>query len=180
MPPLFFQGLRSSLLPLLWILQVDLPIFMVHSCSSGIFILFFNLEDIPLPSYFVWLSVCAVSRLLHCCSSGFWCLARGLCGWFERHVQADWWERLEPAQWRVGLGLVPLVYRAADEWGSITALLVVWPEASQHWSLRPIGWGQVLASKWQPLGQLTPMSTLRYFFHQCSCPGSEPQPYPTP
>jgi len=37
MPPLFFQDLRSSLLPLLWVLlQVDLPIFMLHSCSSWI------------------------------------------------------------------------------------------------------------------------------------------------
>ena len=38
--------------------------------------------------------MCAVSRLLDCRSSGFWCLPHGLCGWFERHVQADWWERL--------------------------------------------------------------------------------------
>lgn len=79
-----------------------------------------------------------------------------------------------------GAGSCPLVYGASDEWGSIATLLIVWPEASQHRSLRTIGWGQVLASQGQPLGQLTPVSTLQYFFHQCSCPGSEPQPYPTP
>ena len=32
-----------------------------------------------------------------------------------------------------------------NEWDCISALLVVWLEASQHWSLRALGWGQVLA-----------------------------------
>ena len=68
------------------------------------------------------------------------------------------------AHWWVELGLVPLVGRAmsrgmfrgslelrktlgslsADGWGCVHLLLVVWPEASQHWSLQAVGWGQVL------------------------------------
>ena len=86
------------------------------------------------------------------------------------------------ASWLMGgIGAYPLVSGAGScSSGVCTTLLIVWPEASQHWSLRAIGWGQVLASQWQPLGQLTPVSTLQYFFHQCSCPGREPQSYPTP
>ena len=69
-----------------------------------------------------------------------------------------------PSLWWVELGLVPLVDRAmssgvfwgvcqlsmtlaslsADGWGCFPVLLVVWPEAFQHWSLQAFGWGQVL------------------------------------
>ena len=28
-----------------------------------------------------------------------------------------------------------LIYFSADEWGWVPSLLVVWPEATQHWSL---------------------------------------------
>ena len=65
------------------------------------------------------------------------------------------------------LGLVPLVGRDmsrgvftggcevstslgslfADGWGCVPPLLVVLPEASQHWSLQTIGWGQVSVPK---------------------------------
>ena len=68
-----------------------------------------------------------------------------------------------PAHWWMELGLGPLVGRtmlrdvsrggcglrkslgslSADGWGCIPILLVVWPEASQHWSLQTIGCGQV-------------------------------------
>ena len=68
-----------------------------------------------------------------------------------------------PAYWWVELSLDPLVgmaisrgmYRdgyelknslgilSADRWGCVPALLVVWPEASQHWSLQAVGLGQV-------------------------------------
>ena len=68
-----------------------------------------------------------------------------------------------PAHWCVELGLVPLVGRAmsrdvfsggcglrktlgslsADGWGCVPALLVVWPEASQHWSLQAVEWGHL-------------------------------------
>ena len=81
-----------------------------------------------------------------------------------------------PAHWRLELGLVPLVGRAvsggvfrgscglrktlgslsADGWGCVPALLVGWPEASQHWILQ---WGLILMSKWQTSGELMPMST---------------------
>ena len=39
-------------------------------------------------------------------------------------------------------------------------------------------WDHVLLSKWQPPGELMPMSTPCYFCHQCPCPHSEPQPPP--
>ena len=64
-----------------------------------------------------------------------------------------------PAHWRVELGLGPLVGRAmfrgsswlrkslgslsADGWGCVPVQLV-WPKASQHWSVQAVGWGQVL------------------------------------
>ena len=77
----------------------------------------------------------------------------------KRFVQVSSWERLVPAHWWVQLGLVPLGGRAmsrgvfsqqlcpqedskhwpADRWGCVTALLAVWPEASQHWSPQAFG-----------------------------------------
>ena len=50
---------------------------------------------------------------------------------------------------------------SADGLGCVPALLVIWPEASQHWSLQAVEWGQVLVRKWQPPGGLTPMLLLR-------------------
>ena len=38
---------------------------------------------------------------------------------------------------------------SADGWGCVPALLVVWPEASQHWSLQAVGWGQALVPRSQ-------------------------------
>ena len=46
------------------------------------------------------------------------------------------------------------------------------PEASQHWNLQTIESGQVSVSKWQPLGELMPVSVPWGFCHQCS-----PQPW---
>ena len=68
------------------------------------------------------------------------------------------------AYWWVELGLGPLVGRvmsrpvsrggcglrkssgslSAEGWGCVPTLLVVWPEASWHWTLHAAGWGQVL------------------------------------
>ena len=83
--------------------------------------------------------------------------------WWVRLVQGDCAgflvEGLMPAHWWVELDLLPLVGRAmsqsmfagscwfrttlgslsADEWGRVPILLVVWPEASQYWSLQPVG-----------------------------------------
>ena len=64
---------------------------------------------------------------------------------------------------------------SADGWGCVPALLVVWPEESQHWSLQAVGWGQVLVRKWWPPGGLTPMSTPQNYCRQCFCPCSKPQ-----
>ena len=63
---------------------------------------------------------------------------------------------------------------SADGWGCVPALLVVWPEACLHCSFQAFGWGEVLASKWWPPGQLPPVSS-QYLCHQCPCPHSEPQ-----
>ena len=80
-----------------------------------------------------------------------------------------------PAHWWVELDLVPLmgrvvsrsVFRGGCELsmtlGSLSVdgcvfvptLLVVWPEVAQQWSLKAVGWGQVLVPKWRPLGELT-------------------------
>ena len=64
---------------------------------------------------------------------------------FKRLVQVSWWEVLVPAHWYMELGLVPLVSScglrktlgrmSADGWGCVPTVLVVWPEASQNWSL---------------------------------------------
>ena len=103
-----------------------------------------------------------------------------------------------PAHWWVELSLVTLVGRAAqsgmsrgmwaqedflsslsaDGWGYVPALLVVWPEASQHWGLQAVGWGQVSVRKWQPPEGLTPMSIPQNYCRQCLCPHNEPQPPP--
>ena len=55
--------------------------------------------------------------------------------------------------------------------GCVSALLVVWSEASQHWSLQAIGWGQVLVRKWQPM----PVNSQQNLCCQCPCFHSEPQ-----
>ena len=75
-----------------------------------------------------------------------------------------------PAHWWVELSLGPLVGRAIEVAclevavgsGNLLAncmlmggavfptLLVVWPEASENWSLQAVGQGQVFLQKWQP------------------------------
>ena len=77
----------------------------------------------------------------------------------QRLVHASWQEGLVPAHWWVELGPGPLVSRAlsrdisrrgcglrtplgslsADGLGCIPTLLIVWPEAFQHWSLQAVG-----------------------------------------
>ena len=62
---------------------------------------------------------------------------------------------------------------------SLPALLVVWPEMFQHWSLQAFGWGQVLVPKWWPPGELTPMNIPWYLHHQSPCTHSKPRlPHP--
>ena len=70
-------------------------------------------------------------------------------------IQASWWDGLVSAYWCVEEDLVPQVGKtvsrgvprfgcglrmtlgnlSVDGWGCVPNLLVVWPEASQHWSL---------------------------------------------
>ena len=58
---------------------------------------------------------------------------------------------------------------SADGWGCVPTLLVLQPEVSQHWSLQPVGWNQVLMTKRQPLGEFTPMNIPWGLCHQCPC-----------
>ena len=103
------------------------------------------------------------------------------------------------ALWWVELGLVPLVGRdvlrgvfwgvcevsrtlgrlSADGWGCVPVLLVVWPEASQHWSLQAVEWGWVLVPKCQPSGELTPSNIPWGLRYPSPHPHSELQPTPT-
>ena len=99
-------------------------------------------------------------------------------------MQSSLWEGLVPAQWLLRLVLVLLVGRAvlrqtvnhlpADEWGSIPILSVVWPEASQHWSLQTAeqGW-------WCTPGGLMPMAAIQNCCCQCLWPHCEPEQAPT-
>ena len=49
---------------------------------------------------------------------------------------------------RGGWGLrATLSSLSADWWGCVSTLFIVWPEASHLWSLRAVGWGQVLVTK---------------------------------
>ena len=59
--------------------------------------------------------------------------------------------------------------------GPCSPLLAVWPEASQHWSLQAVRWGQILVLKVQPPRELTVINIPRGLHHQCPCPHSEPQ-----
>ena len=68
---------------------------------------------------------------------------------------------------------------SADGWSCVPTLLAVWPEASQHWSLQAVGWGQVLVRKWRPPRELTLMSTPQNYLRQCPCPHGESQLPPT-
>ena len=84
----------------------------------------------------------------------------------------------------VGVVLVPLVGRAvfrktgnhllADRWGSVPILSVVWPEASQHWSLQAAEWAW-----WCAPGGLMPMSAIQNCCCQCLWPRREPGHPPT-
>ena len=68
---------------------------------------------------------------------------------------------------------------SSDGWGCVTILLVVWPEAFQHWNLQVFGWGRVFVLKWGPLGdqyQLSLISIPWGLHYQCPCPHSELQP----
>ena len=58
---------------------------------------------------------------------------------------------------------------------AVPTLLIAWPEASQHWSLQAVGWGQFSVPKWQPLGELMPMCFPWSLYHQCPCLHSQPQ-----
>ena len=66
----------------------------------------------------------------------------------------------------------------ADGWACVPALLVVWPEGSQHWILQAVGWDQVLLPKWRPLGEPMLRNIHWGFHHQCPCSHREPQPPP--
>lgn len=56
---------------------------------------------------------------------------------------------------RGGCGLrKPLGSLSAAGWGCVPTQLVVWPVASQHWSLQAVGWGQILVLMIQHVSHL--------------------------
>ena len=69
-----------------------------------------------------------------------WCLPTGVWSW----ILALWWAGpclgvcVEGLWAQEVLGHLP-----ADGWHCVPALLVVWPEVSQHWSSQDVGWDQV-------------------------------------
>ena len=73
----------------------------------------------------------------------------------------------------VSLGLKKSLGRlSADRWGCVPTQFIVWPEASQRWSLQAVGWGLVVVPKCQLLGELTLMTAPQYIYHQCLYPQS--------
>ena len=80
---------------------------------------------------------------------------------------------------RAGCALVAelsktLICLSADGWGWVPSLLVVWLEATQHWSLSSSLLGLMEVS-----GRAHTRSTSQNFCCQCPCPHGEPQPPPT-
>ena len=84
----------------------------------------------------------------------------------NRLMQASWWEGLVPDHWLVELGLAPRVGRAvlrktlsslsSDVWACIPALLVIWPDVSQHCWVR-LGLGEeMVASKRAHISEYSP------------------------
>lgn len=51
----------------------------------------------------------------------------------------------------------------------IPHLLIVCTEASQHCSLQAVEWGLVSVRKWQPLGELMPISIPQNYHGHCLC-----------
>ena len=67
-----------------------------------------------------------------------------------------------------------LIRLTVDGWGWVPTLLVVWPEATQNWSL-PGLFGGANGRLWEGSRQ---RSTSQNFCCQCPCPHGEPQPPP--
>ena len=106
-----------------------------------------------------------------------------------RFMGVSWWEGCTHSLWVemrlaliVGRALPGIMFIIRQQFiqeyfkllstaGCVSALLVVWSEASQHWSLQAIGWGQVLVRKWQPM----PVNSQQNLCCQFPCSHSEPQ-----
>ena len=144
-------------------------------------------------------SVLQAARSLFSC---FWCLP--LLG--EACLEACegfLWEGSLPAHWWVELDLGPLVGRAmsrgmsrgdcglrkslgnlpVDGWGCVPGLLVVWPEAFQHWRLQAVLLGPDVGtndpSRCLPQEEFMQLSTSQYLatsVHMPSVSHSWPQP----
>ena len=110
-----------------------LPISTSFSCFSGVLscsFIWYKVLCLLILSIFLWMWF-SFHRLQNYSSSCFCCLPSG--GWsYLRGLRKlpdgrDWW-------W-VELSKT-LIRLSADVWGWIPSLLVVWPAATQHWSLR--------------------------------------------
>ena len=94
------------------------------------------------------------------CSSS--CFVCPLADETQRLVQASCWENCQWGKLSLALALISktLIQLSADGWGSPPSLLVVWPEATQPWSLQPFKFSSVSQSC---LALCNPMN--------CSTPG---------
>ena len=191
--------LRDSILfPRSWIIFTLGCSSRVLSCSffCNIFLCHLILSNfLCLWSLFLRLQDCNSSWFC-CLPPGGWGCSRSLC---RLPGGRDW---LAPSHWWVEPGLVPWVHRvvssgvligscwlrttsgslSADGWVCVPTLLVVWPEAPQHWSLQAVGWVPISVPKWQPLGALMLMSIpwgLHHWCPCCPCPHCEPLLTPT-
>ena len=80
-----------------------------------------------------------------------------------------WWPELNKT----------LILLSADGWGWVPSLLVVWPEATQHWSL-PGLFGGANGGLWEGSRQGVPprTSAARKYLPELPCPHGEAQPPP--
>lgn len=141
--------------------------FWYHICLWMIFYLYSMFALLVRFPIWNFLNLMGIPLHVICCFSSF-LFAFNFCQ-FDQYVSQG-----------VSLWIYPLWDSlSADGWGCVPTLLVLQPEVSQHWSLQPVGWNQVLMTKRQPLGEFTPMNIPWGLCHQCPCHHSEPQLTPT-
>ena len=99
------------------------------------------------------------------------CLPSGIWRW----VLAIWLARPSRGIFRGGCSLQKTMQPVCWWVGCVPTLLVFWTDASQHWSLQAIGWGQASVPKCQPQGEVMPMNIPCGLCQQCPCSLSELQ-----
>ena len=193
MPPFFFWDLGLSFLSLLQILsRVDclsplqlvfvLAFYLAYSSGTSFSAILSDSLRVQLP--FDRLQGCS-SSCFCCWPPGRWGCLRGagfrLWGLTFAHRWVEVGRAVSGGVFSGQLCVQEDIEQSVSWWGGcMPTLLIIWPEASQHWRLQAFGWGQVLVRKWQPSRGLVPMKTPQNYHCQCPCPRSEPQPSPPP